>query len=213
MIFEQIPIGGDRNFAYLVGDEQAGEVMAVDVGSMPQMIVERLDKLGVELLYIVTTHGHHDHTGGVKHLKKATEAPFAAHPDVSGVDVPLDDGAALVIGEVMVDVLHCPGHSPDSIALLVNGEKLLTGDELFVGKVGGTRSEDQALQQYESLHDVLMDLGDDIEVWPGHNVGVRPHSTIGDERRTNPFILQPNFEDFYHLKQHWQEYKRQHGIA
>jgi len=213
MIFEQIGIGGDRNFAYLFGDEQAGEVVAVDVGYSPQRIVARLSELDVMLQYILATHGHHDHTGGVDELRKTTGAPFAAHPDVPGADIPLEDGAAFEVGEVAVDVLHCPGHSADSLVLLINGEKLLTGDELFVGKVGGTSGEAQARRQYQSLHNVLMEFGDDVEVWPGHDVGVRPQSTIGDERRTNPFLLQSSFEDFYHLKQHWPEYKRRHGIA
>jgi glyoxylase-like metal-dependent hydrolase (beta-lactamase superfamily II) len=89
---------------------------------------------------------------------------------------------------------------------------LITGDTLFVGKVGGTDLGDGARREYDSLHNKLMTLPDHIEVWPGHNFGSAPSSTIGNERRTNPFLQQKSFEDFVHLKAHWIQYKREHGL-
>jgi glyoxylase-like metal-dependent hydrolase (beta-lactamase superfamily II) len=92
------------------------------------------------------------------------------------------------------------------------GDKLVTGDTLFVGKVGGTNSSGEARAEYESLHGKLMALDDAVEVFPGHNYGVRPSSTIGAERRTNPFLLRDSFDSFLDLKIHWLDYKREHGI-
>ena len=109
-------------------------------------------------------------------------------------------------------ILHTPGHTEDSICLYV-GDAVFTGDTLFVGKIGGTGFGRQARTEYESLHQKLMTLPDDTRVFPGHNYGAAPESTIGHERQTNPFLLQPNFEAFVHLKKNWTAYKKEHGIA
>jgi glyoxylase-like metal-dependent hydrolase (beta-lactamase superfamily II) len=89
--------------------------------------------------------------------------------------------------------------------------KLISGDTLFVGKVGGTDLGPGARKEWESLQK-LMRLPDPTEVWPGHNYGVAPTSTIGHEKKTNPFLLQPTFDAFIDLKANWLEYKKKHGI-
>jgi glyoxylase-like metal-dependent hydrolase (beta-lactamase superfamily II) len=89
---------------------------------------------------------------------------------------------------------------------------LITGDTLFVGKVGGTDLGPGARAEYESLFGKLLKLNEDVEVWPGHDYGVRPSSTIGEERRENPFLLCGSFEEFVDLKRNWTQYKREHGI-
>ena len=100
----------------------------------------------------------------------------------------------------------------DSICVLAEKE-LMAGDTLFVGKVGGTGTRASAEVEFESLK-MLMELEPDVRVWPGHNYGVRPTSTIGEELKTNPFILRlNNFEDFMWLKDNWADYKIEHGIA
>ncbi len=86
------------------------------------------------------------------------------------------------------------------------GEICLTGDILFVGKIGGTATEAAARSEYDSLHQVLMTLPDDITVWPGHDYGCRPASTIGLEKRTNPFLLCEDLGAFLKLKIGWAEY-------
>ena len=107
--------------------------------------------------------------------------------------------------------IHTPGHSPDSMCVLVNNN-LVSGDTLFVGKVGGTASPEEARVEFESLKR-LMVLEDSINVWPGHDYGVRPSSTIGEERQTNPFCLRlNNFDDFLWLKVNWLAYKEEHNI-
>jgi hydroxyacylglutathione hydrolase len=89
----------------------------------------------------------------------------------------------------------------------------MTGDTLFVGKVGGTGTEEAARAEYDSLHRVIGALPRETEVWPGHDYGVRPSSTLEAEFRENPFLLRESFEAFCELKANWAEYKRTHGIA
>ena len=92
-------------------------------------------------------------------------------------------------------------------------DKLITGDTLFVGKVGGTGFGDDAKEEFESLHQKILTLPDETEVWPGHDYGAAPHSTVGNERQTNPFLQRSDFEGFVDLKRNWLAYKKEHGIA
>lgn len=209
MIFEQIPVGGDRNFSYLIGDEESREAAIVDPGHSPEKLVGRAQHLGLRVVYVLNTHGHADHTGGNDAVLRKTGARLAAF---ARGDLPVRDGDVLRLGSVEIRVLHTPGHTTDSVCLLAGG-KLVTGDTLFVGKIGGTHDETSARAEHESVWKKLCTLPLETEVWPGHDYGVRPSSTIGEELRSNPFLLQPTFEEFLHLKNTWAEYKRQHGIA
>jgi hydroxyacylglutathione hydrolase len=208
MIFEQILCGGDRNFAYLVGDEESREAVLIDPGYGPEMLVERIQRLGLHLVWILNTHGHHDHTGGNEAVRRLTQARVAAF---GCGDVPLKDGDRLPVGRREILTLHTPGHTRDSVCFLVEG-KLVTGDTLFVGKIGGTPDVASARLEFDSLHQKIVTLPPQTEVWPGHDYGVRPRSTIGDETRENPFLLRETFEAFLDLKDNWAEYKRLHGI-
>ena len=122
------------------------------------------------------------------------------------------DGALFPLGGLQITILHTSGHSKDSICLWV-GDAVFTGDTLFVGKVGGTDLDAEAREEYDSLHQKLLTLPGHTRVFPGHNYGVAPESTIAHERETNPFLLQPDFEAFVHLKRNWAAYKQEHGIA
>jgi glyoxylase-like metal-dependent hydrolase (beta-lactamase superfamily II) len=103
----------------------------------------------------------------------------------------VDDGDVLDVGEISIKVLYTPGHTPDGICLLVDGEKLLTGDTLFVGECGRTDLPGgNAKLLYESLFGKLLALDDKIEVYPGHDYGASVSSTIGAQRRTN-YVLKP----------------------
>ncbi|MBD3336006.1 MAG: MBL fold metallo-hydrolase, partial [Candidatus Eisenbacteria bacterium] len=169
-------------------------------------------ELGLEVAYLINTHGHFDHAGGNDRVLQHTGAELL-RAGAGGVD----DGAAVSLGSVTLTFIHTPGHTADSMCILAEepGEtgKLVTGDTLFVGKVGGTGYGRDARQEYDSLHEKLLALPDETEVWPGHDYGAAPGSSIGRERETNPFLLQPDFDAFVHLKRNWLEYKRRHGIA
>ena len=213
MIFEQVPIGGDRNFGYIIGDEGSGCAALVDPAYCPGKLVEMCGQRNLEIKLILNTHSHQDHVNGNATALRLTAAEILCHePGASLVkaDRALRDGETIELGQLRIRVLHTPGHTADSVCLLVQ-DKLITGDTLFVGKVGGTDYGKGAEQEYRSLHQ-LMKLPDTMQIYPGHDFGVNPSSTIGNERRTNPFLLRESFEEFVELKRHWLEYKQEHGI-
>ena len=212
MIFHQVAVGGDRNFGYFVADDKTRAAAVVDPSYSPQKLVDLAGEYGAEILYVLSTHDHGDHTKGNREIQKMTGAQIALHRNASGRrDIAVEDGEELPLGELALKLLYTPGHTDDSICILVE-DLLLTGDTLFVGKVGGTDYGEGARKEYDSLHQKLMRLDDAIRVYPGHDYGVQPHSTIGHERRTNPFLLRTSFDDFVELKINWLEYKQQHGI-
>ncbi|MFH1755232.1 MAG: MBL fold metallo-hydrolase [Candidatus Latescibacterota bacterium] len=213
MIFYQIQAGGDRNFAYLIGDADGGRAALFDPPADTSKYASLLDKHELQVEYIILTHGHGDHTCGVASTKKHTGAAVVAHSlNPVEADVRVGDDAVLPLGGLELIFIHTPGHTDDSICILCQ-DKLITGDTLFVGKVGGTGYGEDASQEYHSLHDKLMTLDDAVEVYPGHDYGIAPASTIGGEKKTNPFILRDSFESFVDLKRNWLQYKEDHGIA
>ena len=213
MIFEQLKIGGDRNFGYLIGDEESRLGAVVDPAYNQEIIMKKVKEHNLSIRYIICTHSDYDHVGGNDVMKKKTNAEVVAHREVGPTiaDRFVDDGDEIALGKLKLTFIYTPGHTADSICILA-GDKLVTGDTLFIGKIGGTRSRKAAEFQYRSLHEKLMVLPEKTKVYPGHDVGVKPVSTIGDEKRTNPFLLQKSFEDFFYLKEHWAEYKAKHGI-
>lgn len=212
MVFEQIHTAGDRNFGYLIANPSRRLAMVVDPSGAPGKFIRRLEDLEFSLKWIIATHHHHDHTNGTAELCNRFPARLAVHrlsPLPSGVR--LEHNQELELGSIKVRILHTPGHTEDSICIYIPGA-VLTGDTLFVGKVGGTDFGEGARRQYESLHRVLLMLPDETKIYPGHDVGVRPASTIGEEKKQNPFLLQTDFEHFVNLKRNWQTYKAEHGI-
>jgi glyoxylase-like metal-dependent hydrolase (beta-lactamase superfamily II) len=106
-----------------------------------------------------------------------------------------------------------PGHCPEHLAFRVDEEgAALTGDLLFVGKVGGTYSHEDAATEWDSLQRLLREWPPETTVWPGHDYGARPSTTMAWERRTNPFLLCPDLAAFQALKRDWAAFKAQHGL-
>jgi glyoxylase-like metal-dependent hydrolase (beta-lactamase superfamily II) len=212
-LVEQVRTGGDRNFGYLAADRSGGTAALIDPSYGPEKLLGRAADLGLAVSYIFVTHGHADHTAGVERCEAATGLERLSWGDrdaVSGVKVA--HGARFSLGELEIEILHTPGHTPDSICLLA-GDALFTGDTLFVGKVGGTDLDREAEQQFESLRNVVLSLPDETRVFPGHDYGRAPRSTIGEERRTNPFLLRADLASFRDLKRNWAAYKKKHGIT
>jgi glyoxylase-like metal-dependent hydrolase (beta-lactamase superfamily II) len=191
MFFKQIKIHGD-NFSYIIADEATHEAAVVDVSFNAQEIQRLLKSEGYTLKYIISTHGHSDHTAGNYELKSSVGGDIVAH-GASRVraDQKVEDNDILNVGEVKIEVIYTPGHTSDGICLLVEGKKLLTGDTLFVGECGRTDLPGgDSRKLYDSLFGRLLKLGDEVEVYPGHDYGIKPSSTVGEERRTN-YVLEP----------------------
>lgn len=212
MIFHQITAGGDRNFAYLAGDRNHGKGALFDPPPEKSLYMPLVEEHGLEVLYVVATHGHGDHAWGLNAAKRALGCKVVAHRSSHlRADIPVEDGDRLPLGSTALEIIHTPGHTDDSICILVS-DKLVTGDTLFVGKVGGTDYGEGARKEWESLRNKVLSLDDSIEVYPGHDYGLAPVSTIGAERKKNPFLLCSGFEEFLDLKKNWLQYKKEHGI-
>ncbi|NPV07750.1 MAG: MBL fold metallo-hydrolase [Anaerolineae bacterium] len=212
MFVQQFRTGGDRNFGYLVADEDTQQAAVIDASYSPDSILGFAHDRGYRIAYAFSTHAHGDHTNGNPVIEAAIGRPVLLYghrdPDTG---ITLTDGARLPLGNLQIRVIHTPGHTEDSMCLYV-GDAVFTGDTLFVGKVGGTDLGQGARQQYHSLHQKLMTLPGSTTIFPGHDVGVSPVSTVAHERETNPFLAQPDFESFVLLKANWSAYKAEHGI-
>ena len=213
MIVEQFRTGGDRNFGYLVADEFSGDALVIDASYNPDMIVRFALDHGFVIRYVFSTHGHDDHTNGneiISALTGVTPRLYGGSSSETGLEV--EDEALFPLGSLQARIIHTPGHTKDSICIYV-GDAVFTGDTLFTGKVGGTSTEEQALDEYNSLHQKLMLLPGETRVFPGHDYGVSPLSSINREKSSNPFLVQKDFRAFLHLKHNWAAYKKDHGIA
>jgi glyoxylase-like metal-dependent hydrolase (beta-lactamase superfamily II) len=196
MFFRQIKRGSD-NFSYVIADETTKEAAVVDPSFNSAEIISLLKSLGYVAKYVIDTHYHFDHTAGNQDIKNTFGAKVVAHK-LSKIarDVSVVDEDIINVGEIRIKVIHTPGHSPDGICLLFDN-KLLTGDTLFVGECGRTDLPDgSSRDMYQSLFDRLMTLDDGIEVYPGHDYGPRPHSTIGSEKKTNYTLGKRTLEEF-----------------
>lgn len=215
LIFEQLRSGGDRNFGYVLGDRDAGQGVLIDPSYSPDAFVQRCRDQRLAVSYIVNTHGHPDHINGNTKAVELTGAPVAAFADSTFVrpDHPLRDGQELEVGGLRLQLLHVPGHCPDHLVIYEPSRRILiTGDLLFVGKVGGTANDEDARVEWDSLQKVLQRCPDEATVWPGHDYGVRPSSTIGLERETNPFLRCPDRDAFIALKRDWPHVKQRLGL-
>ena len=204
MIFEQILTGMMANFTYVFGCEKTKVAAVVDPPSDTSEVMRFAGENGLRIEMIFATHGHSDHTGGIRSLAAETGAKVVAHKNEApslqrgrvATDITVEDGQKLKVGEVEVEVIHTPGHTPGSMCLLADG-KLMTGDTLFVGNCGRSDLPGGSTRQlFESLHKKLKSLSDDIEVYPGHDYGDRPSSTIAREKETNPTLTCGTLEEF-----------------
>lgn len=214
LIFEQIRVGGDRNFGYLLGDRAAKQGVLIDPSYAPEILVQRATEQGLTITHIINTHGHSDHINGNAKAVELTKAPVAAHPDCPSMpDIQLKDGAELSVGSLRLQFVYTPGHIDDHLVVFEKTHALLiTGDLLFVGKVGGTHNDDDARTEWTSLQRVLKTFPDHATVWPGHDYGARPVSTLALEKVSNPFLLCKDIEEFIRLKHEWATYKKQMGL-
>lgn len=186
MIVKQLLVGSMDVFAYIVGCETSREAVVIDPGDEVDRIVEEACKERLHIKFIFNTHGHWDHTMGNERLKTLTGASIVRHKQDSGmdVDIPLVDEKPFQVGEIVFAVFHTPGHSPGGVCLYADGQ-LFTGDTLFVGDSGRTDLPGGHRPTLGASIRRLMQLPDETVVWPGHDYGPTPKSTIGWEKRHN----------------------------
>ena len=191
MFFRQIQQHSD-NFSYIIADEDSKEAAVVDSSYNADELIRILKQEKLKLKYVINTHGHSDHTAGNTELLSYSTAKLVAHKQSKiHYDIPVDDDDVLYVGKISIKIIYTPGHTADSICLLLDNQKLLTGDTLFIGECGRTDLPGgNAKNMYESLFGKILKLDNDVAVFPGHDYGVMPSSTIGEQRKTN-YTLKP----------------------
>jgi len=179
---------------FLVGNTETNEAIIIDPGfdreSEAKIIINEIERNEFEVKHIINTHGHPDHIGGNQIMKHYTKAPILIHEyDASllinpPADRKLRDGDMIQVGSIKLRVIHTPGHSKGSIILL-DPDVVFSGDTLFAGSIGRYDLPGGSLNELvNSLKNSLLTLPDHVKVYPGHG----PVSTIGEERRYNPFL-------------------------
>jgi len=209
MEIEQREVGFMAVFCYVVACPDTKEALVIDPAGDEEAIVQSAEDRGLALKYIVNTHGHADHTCGNGRVQELTGAKIILHtlddqmfntPEGHAMarqwgfvpsppaDILVEDGDRITIGHVSLEVIHTPGHSPGGICLYAPGH-VFTGDTLFVSGIGRTDLPGASMHQFmKAIRERLMTLPGDTVVWPGHNYGPRPSSTIEIEKKTNPWL-------------------------
>lgn len=193
MYVKMWPVGMLLTNCYLAGQVETKEALIIDPGtsreSEAKKILEEIESDGFKIKYVVNTHGHPDHTGGNKIFRETTDALILIHEyDARMLKEPfadklLHDGDNVQVGGITLRVLHTPGHSPGSISLVGN-DLVFTGDTLFAGSIGRYDLPGGSLEEIKNSLKKLITLPDHTKVYPGHG----SRSTIGEERRSNPFL-------------------------
>ena len=178
-----------QNFSYIIYDEHDKVGVVIDPSWDLEKIFEILEKTKISTKYIINTHTHFDHVLGNDQVAEITKAALIQH-EKSALknDRTVKEGEIINIGHVELEVLHTPGHSEDSICLIVDKEHIVTGDTLFVGNIGRVDLPGSSPDNmYDSLSRIAK-LKDSLVVYPGHNYGITPTSTILNERTNNPML-------------------------
>jgi hydroxyacylglutathione hydrolase len=185
----QISIGNMQNFSYIIYDEQDKVGAIIDPSWDLEKIFEFLEKNNISAKFIINTHTHFDHVLGNDQVAEITKATIIQHEKSTlKKDRSVREGEIIKIGQVELEVLYTPGHSEDSICLIMNKESIITGDTLFVGNIGRVDLPGSSpANMYDSLSR-LAKLDGSLVVYPGHNYGKTLTSTILNEKTNNPML-------------------------
>jgi hydroxyacylglutathione hydrolase len=188
----QFLVGQMANFTYILVDEETGKAALIDPSWNLEKVFYTLKKNSWKLEYIINTHSHFDHVLGNEQVSAATGAKIIQHKSSPlEKQIQVDDGETIKLGKIAIRVLHTPGHSKDSICLIANGKLVFTGDTLFIGNCGRTDLPgSDRVEMYDSLLNKVATLDESLIVYPGHDYGPTPTSTINAEKKTN-YVLQP----------------------
>ncbi|MDR4509826.1 MAG: MBL fold metallo-hydrolase [Candidatus Brocadiaceae bacterium] len=205
ILFETLEVGPLSVNCYILGSKNSNVAIVIDAGGNPEEILKRIKKHNLSLQYIINTHAHFDHVGGVNALQEMTGAQFLIHQNEAplldlldeqatafglssvarpSIDKTIVDNEEIVIGDETIRVIHTPGHSPGSVCFLID-DAVFVGDTLFAGSIGRTDLPGGSHTEIiNSIKTRLFTLDDRIIAYPGHG----PCTTIGEERQHNPFF-------------------------
>jgi glyoxylase-like metal-dependent hydrolase (beta-lactamase superfamily II) len=205
MIIETLPVGPIMANCFIVGCKETSQAVVIDPGDEADKILQTVADLNLTVKTIINTHGHFDHVSANKAINQATGAPILIHaldaPMLQKIsasaanwglsadnspppDRTIDDGDTITFGNMTLNVIHTPGHTPGGVSLHTDGI-VFVGDALFAGSIGRTDFPGGDFATLKSsIQDKLFALGDDIQVYTGHG----PQTTIGHEKQFNPFV-------------------------
>jgi glyoxylase-like metal-dependent hydrolase (beta-lactamase superfamily II) len=209
MIIEPIKVGYMDVFCYILGCKATGKGLLIDPAGDEERVADKARSLGLTIESVVNTHGHPDHTCGNRKIVELTGAKIYMHTiddeyfntpagqsmgrqmgftPSPPADVTVEDGDSIAFGEKALSVIHTPGHTRGGICLYVE-KNLFTGDTLFVGAVGRTDFPGGSMEVLlQSIGNKILALPEETIVWPGHDYGARPCSTIAHEKKHNPYV-------------------------
>lgn len=208
----QVAVGGfDDNFSYIVYDEATKNAAVVDPSGELELLLEAIDERDLDIVGVLITHTHHDHIEKLDELLRSYTVPVYVHEEgrhsvvSQGPIHSVHEGDTIELGESILRVLYTPGHIDDAVCYFIAAEhaedgvpKLISGDTLFVEGCGRTNQNDvRAL--YDSLQQ-LKKLPDTTLVYPGHDYGSKPHSTLRWEMRHNKYLLAKDFKEFEKIR-------------
>jgi glyoxylase-like metal-dependent hydrolase (beta-lactamase superfamily II) len=183
----------------VVADSEARSAAIIDPEvEMVEPILDYVFEHGLKPAYVVDTHTHADHVSGARELKAKTTAKIVMHEKApaSCVDIKVEDGDRLGLGALSMKFIHTPGHAKDLVSVLLPG-RILSADALLIGSCGRTDLPNgNAVRQYHTLYYTYRALPDDLLVYPGHDYESREHSTLGEEKESNPKMLFASEEEF-----------------
>jgi hydroxyacylglutathione hydrolase len=223
LYLKQLQLGPMQNYVYLLGDPASKEAAVVDPAWNVPAILKHVKEDGYRLTHVLLSHGHYDHINGVEEVVAATDATVCAekgeldefiYEGGGGMVIPHSSlkktsvAESVRVGMLDIQMIHTPGHTPGSRCMLIRpktggaAEALMTGDTLFVGTIGRVDFP------YSSPRDLFHSLGklkklqDGTVFYPGHDYGASSSNTLGNEKKTNPFLMAQDMEQFLSLVRH-----------
>ena len=203
IILKQMELGPLQNFLYFLGDPKSKEVALIDPAWDVDFLREEAKKNSWKITSIFLTHGHPDHVNGLDEILSTHnvpvyisthEAPFYTPACKNLIKVKPNE--KLKIGQIEIKCIHAPGHSPGCQGFLAQGQ-FISGDIVFIdgcGRCDLPGSDPKAM--YHSLYETLWKLPDETVIYPGHNYGPVPFATLGEQKKTNPYLTCKNMEEF-----------------
>jgi hydroxyacylglutathione hydrolase len=206
LIIKELAVGPIMANCFIVGCERTKSAVVIDPGDEANKILMALAQSKLTVKYILNTHGHFDHVGGNQKMKDATQAEILIHKadapmlamlssfgasfglnvdNSPPADRTIDEGDKITFGDITLTVIHTPGHSPGGVSFYTDGI-VFVGDTLFAGSIGRTDFPGGDFNTLiSSIKNKLFPLGDEVKAYTGHG----PSTTIGEEKRYNPFLL------------------------
>ena len=207
LYLKQMELGPMENFVYLVGSKDTREVFVVDPAWQVDTILKIAKEENLKIVGALVSHYHFDHTNGIEELLQAVDCPIYVNKNDSpylGISLSnikqSENGMKVRAGDVEIEMVHTPCHTPGSQCFHARNH-LISGDTLFIGACGRTDLPGgNAKELYYSLTQKLLKFDDSTVLCPGHNYAERPTTTMGEEKKTNPYLICGSLENFLRFR-------------